>query len=145
MVLPDIPTPVELSLDKFYRKNLPELPRFGLMLPLSRKLDLIEWFGRGPHDNYQDRKTSALVSVYKKNLNDFYFSYERPQETGNKEDVFWADFSSKNIIVGVDGGIKSETIKEPYNCGARMFVSGTGILNNDLGYLGAVNDLRKST
>ena len=58
---------------------------------------------------------------------------------------FISDFSSKNIIVGVDGGIKSETIKEPYNCGARMFVSGTGILNNDLGYLGAVNDLRKST
>ena len=59
--------------------------------------------------------------------------------------LFVSDFSSKNILVGVDGGIKSETIKEPYDCGARMFVSGTGILNNDLGYLGAVNDLRKST
>ena len=59
--------------------------------------------------------------------------------------LFVSDFSSKNILVGVDGGIKSETIKEPYDCGARMFVSGTGILNNVLGYLGAVNDLRKST
>ena len=59
--------------------------------------------------------------------------------------LFVSDFSSKNILVGVDGGIKSETIKGPYDCGARMFVSGTGILNNDLGYLGAVNDLRKST
>ena len=59
--------------------------------------------------------------------------------------LFVSDFSSKNILVGVDGGIKSETIKEPYDCGARMFVSGTGILNNDLGYLGAVKDLRKST
>jgi len=51
---------------------------------------------------------------------------------------------SNDFLIGVDGGIKSETIKSPYDCGARMFVSGTGILNNDLGYLGAVNQIRKS-
>tara|TARA_B100001250_G_scaffold132917_4_gene113579 strand:+ start:5952 stop:6611 length:660 start_codon:yes stop_codon:yes gene_type:complete len=48
------------------------------------------------------------------------------------------------ILIGVDGGIKFDTISYPYNSGARMFVSGTGILNNELGYLGAVNQLRKS-
>tara|TARA_B100000579_G_scaffold86857_3_gene68138 strand:- start:12485 stop:13144 length:660 start_codon:yes stop_codon:yes gene_type:complete len=51
---------------------------------------------------------------------------------------------SGDLLIGVDGGIKSETIKRPFECGARMFVSGTGILNNELGYLGAVNQLRKT-
>jgi len=50
----------------------------------------------------------------------------------------------RKILIGVDGGIKFDTISYPYNSGARMFVSGTGILNNELGYLGAVNQLRKS-
>jgi len=51
---------------------------------------------------------------------------------------------SKDLLIGVDGGIKSGTINRPYKSGARMFVSGTGILNNDLGFLGAVNELRQS-
>ncbi|MEC7837176.1 MAG: ribulose-phosphate 3-epimerase [Chloroflexota bacterium] len=51
---------------------------------------------------------------------------------------------SKDLIIGVDGGIKADTISRPYKCGVRMFVSGTGILNNDLGFLGAVNELRQS-
>jgi len=51
---------------------------------------------------------------------------------------------SEGLLLGVDGGIKTETIYHSYKYGARMFVSGTGILNNEYGYLGAVNELRQS-
>ena len=47
--------------------------------------------------------------------------------------------------MGVDGGIKSETIRGAYNAGARLFISGTGILDNELGYYGAIDQLRRAT
>ena len=52
---------------KFKKKNLPELPRFGMRFVLDKGYDSIRWFGRGPHDNYQDRKTSALYAEYQRN------------------------------------------------------------------------------
>ena len=81
----------------FRKKDLPELPRFGLLFSLNKKLDKVKWFGRGPHDNYQDRKTSALFAEYRRDLKEFYFSYERPQETGNKEDVYYAEFENSKL------------------------------------------------
>jgi beta-galactosidase len=47
------------------------------------------WFGRGPHESYWDRKTSAFVDLYTGLVADQYWPYIRPQENGNKEDVRW--------------------------------------------------------
>ena len=47
-------------------------------------------------------------------------------------------------ILGVNKSAPPETIKQAYKSGARIFISGTGILNNELGYVGAVNELRKA-
>ncbi len=69
--------------------TLPLIPRLGLNFILNRSFDTMEWFGRGPHENYSDRYTSAFVGLYKGSVWDQYFPYDRPQENGNKIDVRW--------------------------------------------------------
>lgn len=67
--------------------DLPILPRFGNNLIIDDSYDQVEWYGRGEHENYQDRNTSAMVGVYEANVSDLYFEYIRPQENGNRTDI----------------------------------------------------------
>ena len=69
--------------------TLPLMPRFGVTLTLNKQFDKVEWLGRGPHENYIDRRTSAYVGLYGGYVKDQYFLYDRPQETGNKTEVRW--------------------------------------------------------
>lgn len=69
--------------------TLPLMPRFGVTLTLNKEFDKVEWLGRGPHENYIDRRTSAYVGLYGGLVKDQYFLYDRPQETGNKTEVRW--------------------------------------------------------
>ncbi len=70
-------------------KKLPELPRFGKTMTLLGEYKYISWYGRGPHESYWDRKTSAAVDVYSGTVWEQFFPYARPQENGNKIDVRW--------------------------------------------------------
>lgn len=70
--------------------KLPNLPRVGLQMRLPGALDRFTWYGRGPHENYVDRKESALVGVYSGTVQEQYVPYIFPQENGNKSDVRWA-------------------------------------------------------
>jgi beta-galactosidase len=74
---------------KMTGKDLPEIPLMGMNLVMPRKYDQMSWLGRGPHESYQDRKTSAFVSKYSGSVADQYWAYMRPQENGNKTDVRW--------------------------------------------------------
>lgn len=74
--------------------TLPLLPRFGVTLTMNDSYDQMEWFGRGPHENYQDRKISSFVGRYKGNVHDQFFPYDRPQESGNKTDVRWVSLTN---------------------------------------------------
>ncbi len=69
--------------------TLPLLPRFGINLTLKKDYNQMSWFGRGPHESYIDRKTSAFVGLYSGSVWEQYFPYDRPQENGNKTDVRW--------------------------------------------------------
>ena len=66
-----------------------EVPRVGLDLALPPAFDRMTWVGRGPHESYRDRKTSALVGRYTLPVADAVEPYVRPQETGNRTDVRW--------------------------------------------------------
>ena len=70
--------------------SLPELPRVGMSLILPGAYDHDEWLGRGPFENYWDRKTAAEVGLYASAVADLYTPYVRPQENGNRTDVRWA-------------------------------------------------------
>ncbi len=71
------------------KDDAPELPRYGMKLALSGDLKNIIWLGRGPHENYWDRKTSAFIGLYSGTVMEQYTPYISPQENGNKTDVRW--------------------------------------------------------
>lgn len=70
--------------------TLPVLPRLGLELGMPGRFDRFSWYGRGPHENYVDRKESAAVDVWSGTVQEQYVPYVLPQENGNKSDVRWA-------------------------------------------------------
>lgn len=80
---------------KMAKEQLPEIIRFGMNLVMTREFDQISWLGRGPHESYADRYTSALVGLYSGAVADQYFPYVRPQENGNKIDVRWMAITNK--------------------------------------------------
>ncbi|MCX6560812.1 MAG: DUF4981 domain-containing protein [Candidatus Aminicenantes bacterium] len=79
---------VEASFEPTAR-NLPEIPRVGLSLALPKGLNDVRWFGRGPHDNYIDRKSSAYVGIYKAAVDQTLIPYVSIQEYGNRTDCRW--------------------------------------------------------
>jgi beta-galactosidase len=81
---------------KMTKDSLPEIIRFGMNLVMPREFDQISWLGRGPHESYADRYTSALVGLYSGAVADQYFPYVRPQENGNKVDVRWVSIYNKS-------------------------------------------------
>ena len=84
---------VETVLNNLNSK-LPILPRFGNNFIIKKEYDNVNWFGRGPFENYQDRKTAALVGNYKAKVAELYFPYIRPQENGYKTENRWATFTN---------------------------------------------------
>ena len=76
--------------NRFKRADaLPVLPRVGMNVELIRELDNVEWFGRGPFENYIDRNLAADVGRYRNTVADHYVPYMRPQENGYKTEVRW--------------------------------------------------------
>ncbi len=69
--------------------DLPELPKFGTQLILPGSFTEIEWFGRGPHENYCDRYTGSAVGRYRMPVAEMYHPYIRPQENGTRTGVRW--------------------------------------------------------
>lgn len=73
---------------------LPELPRIGLTMGIKAEYDQLQWLGRGPFENYWDRKSAAFVGKYEGTVSDQYVPYVSPQENGNKCDVSWLKLTS---------------------------------------------------
>ncbi|TRZ42306.1 beta-galactosidase [Robertkochia solimangrovi] len=73
-----------------------ELPRFGMDMILPVAMDNVQWYGRGPHENYIDRKASSFMGTYDMKVKDLYFAYIRPQENGNRTGVRWLKFEDAN-------------------------------------------------
>jgi beta-galactosidase len=76
-------------------RNLPEIPRLGMMFALPPEFQRIQWYGRGPHENYVDRKTSAFVGVYKSSISEMTIPYVSIQEYGNRVDGRWVALSNE--------------------------------------------------
>lgn len=76
-------------------RELPELPRFGMRVRLDGRLDSLQYYGRGPWENYSDRKEAAFIGLYSDNVrNQYYKGYIRPQESGYKTDVRWLSLTN---------------------------------------------------
>jgi len=77
---------------------VPELPRIGMQTIISENLKNVEWYGRGPHENYSDRKTSASIGIYMSTVEDLHYNYIRPQENGYRTDTRYASFTNNDSI-----------------------------------------------
>ena len=98
--------------------KLPLLPRVGVVFCLDRSYNQLKWYGRGPWENYPDRKESADVGVWSGSVDDQYVSYVRPQENGNKEDVRWLVLSD-----GSHQGLRIESMDQPFSFSALHFTA----------------------
>lgn len=97
-------------------KPLPEIPRLGMSMALQGRYDNMEWYGRGPHESYPDRKSSALIGLYESKVADLYHPYVRAQETGNRSDVRYAlltDSAGNGIKVIGDAPLNIGAFKFP--------------------------------
>ncbi len=63
---------------------------------LPDEFDQVKWYGRGPQENYRDRKQSAFVGVYEASVSDLYFPYSRPQENGYRTENRWVELTNDN-------------------------------------------------
>ena len=72
----------------------PEIPRIGITFGIPEIHNNINWYGRGPEENYRDRKTGAAVGLYQTNVDDWVTHYVRPQENANRTDVRWISFTN---------------------------------------------------
>ncbi|MFD2083347.1 beta-galactosidase [Actinopolymorpha cephalotaxi] len=69
--------------------GLPDLPRVGVLATVPAGFEQVEWFGRGPHESYVDRKAGTAVGRWSGTVDEQYVPYILPQEHGNKTDVRW--------------------------------------------------------
>ncbi len=85
--------------------NIPLIPKFGMRMAILKEYSNITWYGRGPQENYWDRKTSAFYGIYEKPLSEFITHYISPQDNANRCDVRWfrmqSDKSSGLVIEGL--------------------------------------------
>jgi beta-galactosidase len=98
--------------------ELPLLPRIGVALRLAPAFETARWLGRGPWENYPDRKESADIGVWSGPVDTQYVPYVRPQENGNKEDVRWLELTAADGI-----GLKISGGETPFSFSALHFTT----------------------
>ena len=130
-------------------KGLDSMPRFGMSTTLPKDCRNFRWYGRGPHESYEDRKESAAVGIWKAGLGEMFTHYMKPQENGNHADVRWFEISNgKNTTLHVKGSPRInfsawpcaqndlEGLRHDYQVPQRDFVT----LNIDCGQIGVGGD-----
>lgn len=67
--------------------HITDLPRMGMLMTMPKAYDTFSWYGRGPWENYSDRRTASFLGRYSDSVHNRRFPYVRPQESGNVTDV----------------------------------------------------------
>jgi beta-galactosidase len=80
-----------------------DLPRVGIVMALPDKTERVRWYGRGPLENYSDRKAAAPVGLYATTVSDLYVPYVMPQENGYRTDVRWLELGNDSATLRFSG------------------------------------------
>jgi beta-galactosidase len=83
---------------------LEDLPRVGTVLELKPTYETFEWFGRGPHETYPDRRRGGRVGRWHSTVTGQLVPYVRPQENGGHADTRWFRVAGPDVAVRVDLG-----------------------------------------
>ncbi|MBO4720469.1 MAG: DUF4981 domain-containing protein [Prevotella sp.] len=81
----------------------PIMPKFGMRMRLPADFTNIEYYGRGPWENYPDRKRSAFIGCYKMPLSEFETEYIHPQDNGCRTDVRWFNIANGKNTLRIEG------------------------------------------
>ena len=96
-------------------KKMPEPIRVGLAMGVSTELQEMSFYGKGPFENYSDRKGAADIDIYNGKVDDFYYNYTKPQESSNHMCVRWLALNnSGNSGLMVVGEKPVQTSVWPY-------------------------------
>lgn len=114
--------------------EFPLMPRYGMQFAVPSDLVDLQWYGRGPHETYADRKTSGEIAVHACSVSEAVFPYGRTQDAGNRTDVRWlklVDASGCGVKVVADEPISMsvwpftindvESAKHPFELPTRNF------------------------
>ncbi len=96
-----------------FGKSVP-LPRFGTRLSLDPALDRMTWYGRGPHENYPDRRSAAFLGRHVSTVDESFVDYVRPQDCGVKGDVRWfalTDASGRGVGFTMDRPFHAQALR----------------------------------
>ena len=93
--------------------ELPELPRLGIAFTMDCGYENLSWYGRGPWENYPDRKNSTVIGRWDSTVSQQYTHYPRPQDSGNHEEV--TDIILKN---DKGDGIRVTALDKPFSFSA---------------------------
>lgn len=96
-----------IQIDNEFKCNdpdMPVIPRVGMRMTVPGAYDTMTYYGRGPEENYVDRKTASFIDEYTMPVGDNYEPYVRPQENGHRTDTQWAAFENASgaglMVVG---------------------------------------------
>ncbi len=92
---------IAVNYDLKTKQGLPNIPRVGMQMGIERNYDNIQWFGKGPMENYIDKNHGADAGIYNLPINKFMENYVVPQENGNRTDVRWMYLSSPTTKDGL--------------------------------------------
>ena len=93
--------------------TLPPLPRLGIVFALPREYEQLTWYGRGPWDNYPDRKQSCPIALWQSTVSQQYVRYPRPQDSGNHEDCTYVELRTKKGKT-----LRIEAVDQPFSFSA---------------------------
>ena len=93
--------------------GLPEIPRIGIVIELPRDYELLSWYGRGPWDNYPDRKASCPIGLWTSTVSEQYVHYPHPQDSGNHEDCTLIELKTKQGKT-----LRIEAVDKPFSFSA---------------------------
>jgi beta-galactosidase len=88
--------------------------RYGMQLQMPKQYNTIKYYGRGPHENYCDRKSSEFIGVYENKVADEYYPYIRPQESGNHTDIRWFEVTDGKRGLRFESNAPMECSALPY-------------------------------
>ncbi|WP_241557417.1 glycoside hydrolase family 2 TIM barrel-domain containing protein [Croceibacterium ferulae] len=89
-----------VAVDQWFRPETTALPdplRIGMAFTMPSQYVDLRWYGRGPHETYEDRKSGAPIGIWSGAIADQNHDYIRPQETGNKTDTRWIELTGGSV------------------------------------------------
>lgn len=110
---------IEIDYNISMPQDLPNIPRIGLQFEIEKELQNIDWYGRGPHENYIDRESGAAISTYQTTLDQWITPYVRPQENSNRGGIRWLRFSQGTHQ------LQFSAVEEPFCASAWPYTTNT--------------------